>query len=379
VIPGSHAAHAAELPLADLRRQHQSLARELQGAFRRVLGHGAFVLGEEVERFEEEFAAACGVRHCVGVASGTAGLALALLAGGLRAGDEVIVPAHTYVATALAVHHAGGVPVFCDVERDTGLIDVDAVRARLSGRTAAIVPVHLYGQVCDMGRLRQLARERGLLLVEDAAQAHGASWGTAPAGALGDAAAFSFYPSKNLGALGDGGAICTGDGALAAHARRLRNLGQRRKGEHVETGFNERLDELQAALLRVKLPHLEDWNRARRAHAARYRALLPESLLRLREEPRGVCVYHLFPVRVAQRGRFRAQLRSRGIATGLHYTPCVPDLPPFAGAPGASAEFPEARSWAAQEVSLPMFPELTVEEVKWVAQAAAAALEQEAA
>jgi dTDP-4-amino-4,6-dideoxygalactose transaminase len=379
MTPGAHSADPAEVPLADLRRQHQALAGDLHGAFQRVLGHGGFVLGEEVERFEEEFAAACGVRYCVGVASGTAGLALALLAAGLRTGDEVIVPAHTYVATALAVLHAGGVPVFCDVERDTGLIDVEAVRARLSGRTAAIVAVHLYGQMCDMGRLRRLARKHGLLLVEDAAQAHGASWGTARAGALGDAAAFSFYPSKNLGALGDGGAICTDDEALAVRARRLRNLGQRRKGEHVEAGFNERLDGLQAALLRVKLPHLDAWNRARRAHAERYRVLLPEPVRPFREQPHGVCVYHLFPVRVAERDRFRAELRSRCVATGLHYTPSVPDLPPFSGERGADGEFPEARSWAAQEVSLPMFPELTVEEVERVALAAASALEKEAA
>jgi dTDP-4-amino-4,6-dideoxygalactose transaminase len=376
---GTVAARAVEVPFVDLRRQHESLAGELRGAFERVVEHGAFVLGEEVERFEEEFAALCGARHCVGVASGTAALALALLAAGLRPGDEVIVPAHTYVATALAVHHAGGVPVFCDVERDTGLIDVEAVRARLSERTAAIVPVHLYGQVCDMTRLRGLAREHGLLLVEDAAQAHGASLGTKRAGALGDAAAFSFYPSKNLGALGDGGAICTDDGALATRARRLRNLGQRRTSEYVEAGFNERLDGLHAALLRVKLPHLDAWNRARRAHAARYRARLPESVRPLREESRGVCVYHLFPVLVAERDRFRAQLRLRGVATGLHYTPSLPDLPPFAGAPGAEGEFPEARSWAAQEVSLPMFAELTVDEVERVALAALVALEKEAA
>jgi dTDP-4-amino-4,6-dideoxygalactose transaminase len=373
------AARAVEVPFVDLRRQHEPLAGELRGAFERVLGHGAFVLGEEVERFEQEFAAHCGVRHCVGVASGTAALSLALLAAGLRPGDEVIVPAHTYVATALAVRHAGGLPVFCDVERGTGLIDVEAVRARLSERTAAIVPVHLYGQVCDMSRLRRLARRHGLLVVEDAAQAHGASLGTKRAGALGDAAAFSFYPSKNLGALGDGGAICTDDDALATRARRLRNLGQRGKGEHLEAGFNERLDALQAALLRLKLPHLQAWNQARRAHAARYRACLPESVRPLPEESRGDCVYHLFPVLVGERDRVRAQLQARGVGTGVHYTPSLPDLPPFAGAPGARGEFPEARTWAAQELSLPMFAELTAEEVERVALAAVFALEKEAA
>jgi len=378
MMPGAVAARAAEVPLVDLTREHESLADGLRGAFERVLGNGAFVLGEEVERFEEEFAAYCGARHCVGVASGTAGLVIALIAAGLRPGDEVIIPAHTYVATALAVRHAGGVPVFCDVDRDTGLIDIEAVHASLTARTAAIVPVHLYGQTCDMDRLCRLARQHGLLFVEDAAQAHGASWGAARAGALGDVAAFSFYPSKNLGALGDGGAICTRDGALAARARRLRNVGQRRKDEYVEAGFNERLDALQAAMLRVKLPHLEAWNRARRAHAARYRRLLPESLQPVREQAPGVCVYHLFPVRVAERDRLRAELRMRGVATGVHYARAVPDLPPFAEGSRAGGEFPEARSWAAEELSLPMFPQLTAEEVEHVAFASAVALERAA-
>src|SRR5262245_30707542 len=201
----------AAVPFVDLRRPHRPRAAELRGAFERVLGHRAFVVGVDVDRLEDEFAAASGVRHCVGVASGTAALTLALLAAGLKAGDEVIVPAHTYIATALAVHHAGGVPVFCDVDRDTGLLDADAVRAQLSARTAAIVPVHLYGQMCDMGAVERLARGRGLILIEDAAQAHGAWSDRGRPGALGDAAAFSFYPSKNLGALGDGGAICTND------------------------------------------------------------------------------------------------------------------------------------------------------------------------
>jgi dTDP-4-amino-4,6-dideoxygalactose transaminase len=375
---GAVATATGEVPLVDLTREHESLADELRSAFEAALAKSAFVLGEQVERFEEEFAAVCGARHCVGVASGTAGLGIALLAAGLRPGDEVIIPAHTYVATALAVRHAGGVPVFCDVDRDTGLIDAEAVRACVTAQTAAIAPVHLYGQTCDMDRLGRLARQYGLLLIEDAAQAHGASWGAARAGALGDAAAFSFYPSKNLGALGDGGAICTGDGALATRARRLRNLGQRRKGEFVEVGFNERLDALQAALLRVKLPHLEAWNRARRKHAAHYRALLPESVRPVREQPGGVCVYHLFPVRVAERERFREELRARGVSTGLHYTPNVPDLPPFAGAARADGEFPEARGWAAEEVSLPMFPRLTAEEVEQVAFVSAVAQDEAA-
>jgi dTDP-3-amino-3,4,6-trideoxy-alpha-D-glucose transaminase len=366
-------ARAASVPFADLRRDHAPIVDELRAAFDGVLASSGFVLGEEVERFEQEFAALCGVNHCVGVASGTAALRLALLAAGLRAGDEVIVPAHTYISTALAVVHAGAVPVFCDVDEVTGLIDVAAARALVGHRTAAVLPVHLYGQVCDMHSLRGLARDQSLLLLEDAAQAHGARWQDRRAGSLGRAAAFSFYPSKNLGALGDGGAICTNDPELAACVRRLRNLGQACKGQHEEAGFNERLDGLQAALLRVKLRRLEDANRARRRSAALYRRLLPADIRPLRADPRCECVYHLFPVRVPSRDAFRDELAARGVETRVHYSPCLPHQPPFAGTSAASV--PRAEAWAAEEVSLPLFPAMTSDEVRRVARAAEAALE----
>ena len=268
---------AQRIPFADLEGQHAALAPELSAAFERVVGASAFILGEEVERFEGEFAAYCGTRHCVGVASGTAALTLALIAAGIGRGDEVIVPAHTFIATALAVIHAGATPVLCDVEDATGLLDPDAAEAAVGPRTSALLPVHLYGQTADMDAIGELARRRGLAVFEDAAQAHGALEGDRRAGSLSTAAGFSFYPSKNLGALGDAGAITTDDEELAVRARQLRDLGRRARDEHVLAGFNERLDGLQAAFLSVKLRHLDGWNEERRARSAEYRRALADS------------------------------------------------------------------------------------------------------
>src|SRR3984885_2316448 len=259
-------------PFVEVAGQLQPSADQLRTALDRVMSTSAFVLGKEVEQFEAEFAAYCGVRHCVGVASGTAALAIMFEAAGIGPGDEVIVPAHTFIASALAVHHAGAVPVYVDVERGSGLIDPERVEAAVGARTAAVLAVHLYGQTCAVGPLQALARRRGILLLEDAAQAHGATYGEVRAGGLGHAAAFSFYPSKNLGALGDGGAICTDDDGLAAQARRLRGLGRDVDGVHRARGSNERLDGLQAAFLRTKLPFLDGWTSARRAIAAEYLA-----------------------------------------------------------------------------------------------------------
>lgn len=356
------------VPFTALARAHAPLAAELRAAFDRLLDSSGFILGEEVECFEREFAAFCGVDHCVGVASGTAALTIMLQAAGIERGDEVIVPAHTFAASALGVVHAGATPVFCDVERGTGLLDPASAEAAISPRTAAIMAVHLYGQVCDMDPLRSLAAERHLLLVEDAAQAHGARLNGRRAGSLSDCAAFSFYPSKNLGALGDAGAICTGDATIAQRARELRHIGQRRKGEHVSLGCNERLDALQAAYLRVKLPHLERWNAERRAHARTYAAELGQAL-RLLEERRGAeLVYHLYPVRTPTRDRLAATLAERGVEHGIHYNPAVHRHPMFSELPPACrpVELPAAEAWAREELSLPMFPELSEAEVQRV-------------
>jgi dTDP-4-amino-4,6-dideoxygalactose transaminase len=366
-------ASRVSVPFVDLSRPHEALRSELTDAFERVVDASAFILGREVEAFEKEFASFTGARHCVGVASGTAALTLALRAAGVGAGDEVVVPAHTFVASALAVMHAGATPVFCDVHPATGLIDSHAARGAVTPRTAAIVAVHLHGQCCDMDALGELAESHGLFLLEDAAQAQGATFAGRPAGSLGSAAGFSFYPSKNLGALGDGGAVCTDDDALADKVRRLRHLGQLGKGDHLEAGYNERLDGLQAAFLRVKLPHVDGWNEQRRAHAAHYRdglAALPLELLA--EDPRSPCVFHLFPARMDSRDEFASRLEDLGIGVGIHYSPACHRQPALRQQhPG---EFPVADAWAAREVSLPMFAELEAHEVDAVIHACGVAL-----
>src|SRR3954447_891851 len=360
------------VPFVTLDRQHAALRDELTAAFERVVGTSGFILGAEVDAFESEFGAYCDAPHTIGVASGTAALILALKAAGIGPGDEVIVPAHTFIASALAVTHAGAEPVFCDVDGATGLIDPDAAQNAIGERTAAIVAVHLYGQCCDMDRLSTLTRARGLFLLEDVAQAHGATWNGARAGSLGDAAAFSFYPSKTLGALGDGGAITTSDRVLANRARALRDLGQVGKGNHQLHGYNERLDGLQAALLRVKLPHLDPGNAARRIHAATYRSMLEGARL-LEETDASPCTYHLFPVRVPDRDEVRRALADQGVGVGVHYHPAVPDQPPYADARCAD-DAVNSRAWAAEELSLPMAPELRADEVRRAAEATLAAL-----
>jgi len=362
-----------DVPFVALDRTHAPLHADLTAAFERVVASSAFVLGREVEAFEAAFAAACGVEHCAGVASGTAALTLALQALGVGPGDEVVVPAHTFIASALAVLHAGATPVLADVDAQTGLLDPASANACLGPATRAILAVHLYGQCCDMDALGALARDRGVALVEDAAQAHGATWDGRPAGSLGDVAAFSFYPSKNLGALGDGGAVTTGDAALADRVRALRHLGQRRKGEHELAGWNERLDGLQAALLAVKLPHLAAQNEARRRHAARLRAALAHAPVELLgEHPRATCVYHLFPVRTPRRDRLAGALSQAGVATGIHYSPALHGHEALRGRVRTPVPLPHSERWAAQELSLPMFAELTDAEVDRVAAAVAA-------
>jgi dTDP-4-amino-4,6-dideoxygalactose transaminase len=357
------------VPFVALHRQHAALGHQLAAAFDRVMNDSTFILGEEVERFESEFAASCGVGECIGVASGTAALTVAMAAAGIGPGDEVIVPAHTYIASVLGVLHTGATPVFCDVEPGTGLIDPDSAAAVMTRRTAAIVAVHLYGQACEMDALCSLARRHGVLVVEDAAQAHGSTYRGRSAGALGTVAAFSFYPTKNLGALGDAGAVCTDDAEVARRARRLRNLGQRRKGEHIEVGFNARLDGMQAGFLRAKLPHLEMANRARRAHAAAYRDRLSGFRL-LEERDHTPSVNHLFPIRRRDRDAARAHLAARGIETGVHYTPAAHEHPAWeAVLSPPRTELPVACAWAREELSLPMFAELRPAEVERVIEA----------
>jgi dTDP-3-amino-3,4,6-trideoxy-alpha-D-glucose transaminase len=354
---------STSVPFMDLSRQHGPLAGELRDAFDRVLGSNGFILGSEVEQFELEFAEYCGTRHTIGVASGTAALTITLQAAGIGPGDEVIVPAHTFIASALAVIHAGASPVCAEVDPGTGLLDADAVVAAIGPRTAAVLAVHLYGQPCDMNALLNVTQPRGLALFEDAAQAHGATYRGRRAGGLGTAGAFSFYPSKNLGALGDGGAICTDDDELAAAARKLRDLG-RSGPTHDVVGYNERLDGLQAAWLSIKLRHLDDWNAARRELAASYRGALGQLAEPLSELPESKCNYHLYPIRLRDRDAVGAALAARGISTGVHYPLALPDQPSLPMLHGSDT--PHARRWAAQELSLPIFPGMTATELEIV-------------
>jgi dTDP-3-amino-3,4,6-trideoxy-alpha-D-glucose transaminase len=366
---------ARRVPFVALDREHTELADELRAAFDRVLERCDFVLGEEVERFEAAWAQTCGTAHCVGMASGTAALTVLLRAVGIGRGDEVIVPAQTFAATALAVVQAGATPVLCDVEPGTGLIDVNAAAAAVGPRTVAILPVHLYGQLCDMRALTRLAARQGLALLEDAAQAHGARSDGRHAGAFGMGAAFSFYPSKNLGALGDAGAICTNDEGVAALARALRNLGQWRKGEHAALGVNERLDGLQAAFLNAKLGRLEQANAARRQHAKRYRRALDGRVRMLDDRRQTPCVYHVFPVRVAERDVVAERMYQAGVDVAVHYPRALHQQPALRDVVLTPGSLPHAEAWAAEELSLPMSPALKAEEVERAAEACLAAVD----
>jgi dTDP-4-amino-4,6-dideoxygalactose transaminase len=368
--------HQPGVPFMPLARHHAALKHELRSAFDRVVRESSFILGQEVERFEVEFAESCGVKKCVGVSSGTAALTLLLQANGIGPGDEVIVPAHTFIASALAVAHVGAVPVPCDVLEDSGLIDPDAARALVGPRTSAVLGVHLYGQPFDVAAIEAFARPAGLLVLEDAAQAQGARYRGQVVGSLGAGAAFSFYPTKNLGALGDAGAVCTNDESVAARVRKLRDLGQESKGVHEILGFNARLDGLQAAMLRVKLPHLAAWNAVRRGHASRYRAFLPPELGLLPHSSRDQCVYHIFPVRLEGRDKLRRALQARGIETGIHYDTTVPAHLAWKGAPLPQTSNPRADQWVATELSLPMHAYLDEREIDKVVDAIAAELGQ---
>lgn len=340
----------------------------IDAAIARVLDSGWFVLGPEVEAFEREFAVASGAAHAVAVANGTDAIALLLRAADVGPGDEVLVPAITAAFTALAVTAIGAVPVVVDVEDEHLTMDPAAAAAAVTSRTRAIVPVHLYGQAADVHALHALAVRHRLAFVEDCCQAHLCTSGGVPVGLRGIGGAFSFYPTKNLGALGDGGAIVTDDAEVAARLRRLRNGGQRDRYHHVETGMNSRLDEVQAAILRVRLPRLGDATRRRRALAARYRAQLPDAIRPVAERDPGH-VYHLFPVRVAARDALQAHLRAEGIETLIHYPIPLHEQPAFA--PFGAAPCPRASTAARELLSLPLHPRLRDDEVDVVTAATA--------
>lgn len=350
---------ATPVPFLDLAALHAPLAAEFDAAWRRVMASSQFILGPELEAFEAEFAAYCGCRHCVGTGNGLDALTLALIAAGIGAGDEVIVPGQTFIATWLAVTHAGATPVPVDVDAAAYNIDPARIEAALTQRTRAIVPVHLYGRPADMAAIGKIAERHGLFVLEDAAQAHGARYRGRRAGSLGHAAAFSFYPVKNLGALGDGGAVTTDDEQLAARLRRLRNYGSTRKYQHDEIGFNSRLDELQAALLRVKLPHLDAWNARRAEIAGHYGSALADLRLALppEDDANYAPAWHQYVVRVDDRDSLQEALRRRAIATMVHY-PLPPHRQPAYSGRRTDRALPASEALAAHCLSLPICPTL---------------------
>jgi dTDP-4-amino-4,6-dideoxygalactose transaminase len=361
------------VPFVDLRAQHAPISGEVDSAIRDVVARGDFILGAAVERFEAEYAAFIGTRHAIGVGTGLSAIELALRAFGVGAGDEVITAANTFIATVLAIHAIGARPVFADVVPATYTIDPDAVAAAITARTRAIVPVHLYGQPVDLDAVLAVARRDDLIVIEDAAQAHGARYKGRRAGSFGHAAAFSFYPSKNLGAFGDGGLITTDDDLAAGKLRLLRNYGQRVKYHHAVAGTNSRLDTLQAAVLRVKLPHLDGWNAARRRHANAYAARLARHV-RTPTAPADVeHVYHLYVIETDQRDAVQERLRARQIDTGIHY-PVPAHLQEACASLGYKAgDFPATEAAAARILSLPMYAELTEAQIDYVTEALAGA------
>ena len=359
---------ALEIPRVDLTAQWESLRPELDLAIERVLANGHYILGPEVEAFEAEFAAYCGAASCVATGSGTDALRLALIAYGIGPGEEVVTVSHTAVPTVAAVRSAGATPVLVDVDPYTYTMDPDRAASAVRAATRALLPVHLYGQCADMDPLRRLAERHGLRLVEDACQAHGATCRGVRAGSIGDAGCFSFYPTKNLGAYGDGGAVVTDDERLAERVRTLRNHGLTHDYVHESAAGNSRLDELQAAILRVKLAHLDDWNERRRVLAAAYAELLRDLPLALpRVADWGEHVFHLYVIRSPQRDELLSHLRENGVGAGIHYPIPAHRQPAFSDLPSGSS-LAETDRATAELLSLPMYPELREDDLAHVAE-----------
>jgi len=358
------------IPFVDLQSQYKSLKDELDPAVLAVMQRGDFVLGGAVTEFERAFAEYCGAKYAVGVDSGYSALELIVLAYGIGPGDEVITAANTFIATTLAISNTGATPVLVDIDPETYNIDPAKIAAAITPRTKAIMPVHLYGQPVDMDPILAIARKHGLRVFEDAAQGAGARYKGRMVGSLGDAAGFSFYPGKNLGAYGDGGAVVTNDAAIAEKVRLLRNIGQKVKYYHEVKGFNHRLDTMQAAVLLVKLPHLDGWNAARRRAAATYADLLADLPL-ITPTTAGYAehIFHLYVVRVHNREALMEHLKERGIASGLHYPIPIHLQPAYSELGYKQGDFPITEAYAETILSLPIFPELDDDKVAYVVDA----------
>jgi dTDP-4-amino-4,6-dideoxygalactose transaminase len=359
-----------KIPLVGLFDQYQNIKSEIDTAIQNIINSSAFVGGEAVRSFEKDFAAYCEAKACVGVGNGTDALYLTLRALGVGPGDEVITVAHTFIATSEAIAMTGAFPVFIDVLDDTMLMDPSKIEAAITPRTKAIIPVHLYGQSCDMDAIMEIARKHGLKVVEDAAQAHGGRWRGQRVGSIGDAATFSFYPGKNLGAFGDAGAVVSQDEDLMEHVRMLANHGRLEKYTHKMEGVNSRLDGMQAAILSVKLRHLDEWNSKRRAHADFYLDSLSHDEFRPQAvNPNAEPVWHLFVVRVAEREALQKKLKDEGVATGIHYPVPLHLQPAYQHRQIPLGSLPVTEAAANQVVSLPMYAELTGSQLELIVNA----------
>jgi dTDP-4-amino-4,6-dideoxygalactose transaminase len=358
----------ATVPYFDLKAQYGLLREEILEAQSRVCQNSAFILGEEVERFEQAFAKYCEVKHCVALNSGTSALHLALLAAGIGAGDEVITTSNTFIATAEAIVYTGATPVFVDIHPETANIDPERIEAAITERTRAIIPVHLYGRPANLDSILEIAEGHRLLLIEDACQGHGARYAGKRVGGFGHAAAFSFYPTKNLGAYGEGGALTTNDDGVASIARSLRSHGEATRYLHKYVGYNYRMDGLQAAVLNVKIKYLDQWTAMRQTSAGLYRRLLRDANLRLLEDPTGTeCVYHLFVAYVENRDRVRSELEKLGVQTAVHYPKPVHLQEAFSYLERSPASLPFTEHACEQVLSMPLFPEMTEEQVSYAA------------
>jgi len=358
------------IPFVDLKAQYQSIKPEVDAAIQNVLDTTQFVLGKEVAAFEQDFATYCQAKYAIGVNSGTSALHLALLAAGIGPGDEVITVPFTFVATVAAIVYTGAKPVFVDVDPVSFTIDVNQIEAAITAKTKAILPVHLYGQPADMDPILEIAKRHGLLVIEDAAQAHGAEYKGHRVGSIGDIGCFSFYPGKNLGAYGEGGAVVTDDPEYTRVIRMLRDWGAEKKYQHILKGYNYRLEGFQGAILGVKLRYLEEWTEARRVNAGVYRELLSEAGVDIPVEmPYARHVYHIFAIRTKQREKLQNALQEKTIYTGIHYPIPVHCLPAYADLGYQRGEFPNSELVADEVLSLPMFAELTQEQIQVVCDA----------
>jgi dTDP-4-amino-4,6-dideoxygalactose transaminase len=361
-----------KVPFADLKELHKTIEPEIQNAVSRVLESGRFVKGPEVRKFEEAFAAFCKARHCVGCSSGTSAIHTALWALGIGEGDEVLVPSHTFVATAEGIVHAGAKPIFVDIDEETYSIDPDKIKEKITERTKAIVVVHLYGQPADIDNILYVARQHELWIVEDAAQAVGAIYKGRPVGVLGDVACFSFFPGKNLGAMGDAGAIVTNDTTLAEKSRMFIDHGRKDKFVHEFIGYNYRMDEIQGAVLRTKLPHLKLWNEVRRNVVLSYRNIMQDKptlygkIILPKEYPGTYGVFHLFVIRAKERDKLRTYLLEHEIETGIHYPLPVHMQPPFMEGDQPTTSLPVTEKVCDEILSLPVHPLLTQDQISYV-------------